>query len=78
MLEWFKNKTKMKRWILIILIGICLLCFAFAEMVTVEELNSVVDVLKIVISFVIGFALLIVGIIFCEKRTLELFIEARK
>ena len=78
MLEWLKNKTKMKRWILVILIGISLLCFAFAELGIVEELTGAVDVLKIVAAFVAGFTLLIIGIIFCEKRTLELFIEARK
>ena len=38
-LEWFRAGTKVKRWILMIIIGISLVCFAFAQVLTSETMN---------------------------------------
>ena len=32
--RWFKQKTKMKRWMLLILIGILLCCYGMATVLT--------------------------------------------
>ena len=75
LLEWFKANTKIKRWIFTILIGVVLACFGISEILIMKELN-ISELLKIVVSFVIGFTLIILGIIGLQKRTLELLVEA--
>ena len=74
-LDWFKNRTKIKRWLSLILLGIVLLCYGVSEVIVLEELG-VFEVAKIVISFVLGFVFVITGFIFSQKRILEIFIEA--
>src|SRR5574344_2569884 len=73
--QWFKASTKMKRWILLILIGIALACYGFTEILVQKEL-VIIDVVKIVVTFVFGFTFTIIGIVFIQKRTLELLIKA--
>ncbi|MDR0978743.1 MAG: YvcK family protein, partial [Lachnospiraceae bacterium] len=75
-LKWFKGTTKIKRWIITILIGIALSCYGFSLVLATEEIAEVSEIVKIVATFVIGFALVIVGLIFMQKRNLELVIEA--
>jgi len=72
--KWFDNESKMKRWILLILIGIVLASYGMMNLLIGKELNFV-DLTKIMISFVIGFTFVVVGIIFIQKRTLELFVQ---
>ena len=73
-LKWFDNESKMKRWILLILIGIVLASYGMMRLLVGKELNFG-DLTKIIISFVIGFTFVIVGIVFMQKRTLELFVQ---
>jgi uncharacterized cofD-like protein len=73
--EWFRAGTKVKRWIFLIVLGIALTCFAFTQVLT-KETAQVKDILKIVIEFVVGFLAIIIGIIFIQKRNLEILIEA--
>ena len=72
--RWFKSGAKMKRWMLTIIVGIILSCFSIAELITAKEL-SFIEVGKIVVLFVIGFTLIIIGLIYSQKRVLELLIE---
>lgn len=72
--KWFDNKSKMKRWILLILIGILLASYGMMSLLVGKELNFG-DLAKIIISFVIGFTFVIIGIVFIQKRTLELFVQ---
>lgn len=72
--KWFKSGTKMKRWMLVIILGIVLTCLSIAEIITMKEL-SFFEVGKIIILFVIGFTLIIVGLVYSQKRVLELLIE---
>lgn len=74
-LAWFKGSTKLKRWIFFILIGIILSCFGFANILVTDEMTFQ-QMAKIVVIFVLGFTMVIVGLIFIQKRTLELLIEA--
>ena len=74
--RWFKSSTRMKRWIIMILIGIVLACYGIAEVITVTSLESLLDIIKIVLSFAIGFSLVVIGLVFSYKRVLEILIEA--
>lgn len=72
--KWFKKESKMKRWMLLILIGIVLTCYAMTILLTGKQLEFL-DLAKIILSFVIGFTLVIVGNIFMQRRTLELLVQ---
>lgn len=74
-LEWFKASTKIKRWMFLIIIGIALTCYAFSKVLVTEEMNFF-DLGKIILLFVLGFIAIIVSIVFIQKRTLEIYIEA--
>lgn len=73
--SWFKGSTKMKRWMLLILVGVVLVGYGVASILIAKEL-SFIEIGKIILLFVVGFTTTILGIVFAQKRTLELLIEA--
>ncbi len=73
-LKWFSNGSKMKRWLVVILIGILLASYGMVNILIGKTLNFG-EVAKIILCFVIGFTFVVVGIIFMQKRTLELFVQ---
>lgn len=73
-LKWFGSKAKMKRWMLVILIGMILTCYGISKITIFNEL-TILQVFKIVISFVVGFTMIVLGLVFSQKRVLELLIE---
>lgn len=73
--SWFNSKTKIKRWLFLILLGIALTCYAFANIIEAKVLTPQ-DIIKIVISFVVGFTAIVIGFVFMQKRVLEILIEA--
>ena len=72
--RWFKSNTKMKRWILLILIGIVLCCYGMAEVLTSRQMEFI-DLAKIAAIFVVGFICIIYSIVAIQKRTLEILVE---
>ena len=74
-LQWFKASSKMKRWMILILIGIILACYGLARILVMREI-SFTDVGQVVAIFVVGFLAIVIGLVFLNKRTLELLIEA--
>lgn len=72
---WFKGSTKMKRWIALVLVGVVLVCYGIASILIAKEI-SFIDITKIILLFVLGFTCVILGVVFAQKRTLELLIEA--
>ena len=74
-MQWFKSSNKMKRWIFLILVGIILACYGLAEILVMKEI-SFQEVGKVVVIFVLGFVSIILGLIFLNKRTLEVLIES--
>ena len=74
-MQWFKSSSKMKRWMLLIIIGIICTCYGLAEVLVTKEI-SFEEVGKIVIIFVIGFISIVLGLVFLNKRTLEILIES--
>ena len=73
---WFKDSSKMKRWIMLILVGIVFSSFGMANMIVSEEAISFGQAAKIIAYFVIGFTFVVLGLVFINKRNMELFIEA--
>ena len=74
-LHWFKSSSKLKRWIILILIGIVLTCYGIAKILVQKEMDFL-DVGKVVITFVVGFTFIVLGLVLLNKRNMELFIEA--
>lgn len=73
--EWFKPSAKMKRWIFTLLIGVILSCYGLAEILVMRKLVFS-EVAKVTTLFVVGFTLIIIGVVCMQKRTLEILIEA--
>ena len=73
-LKWFKKGAKMKRWMLLIVIGIALASYGMMLLLTGGE-KQFIDLIKMIVSFVIGFTLVIIGNIFMQRRTLELLVQ---
>jgi len=65
----------MKRWMLLILIGVILACYGIAEILVLKEV-SFQEVAKIIAIFVVGFTCIVLGIIFSYKRMLEIVVES--
>ncbi len=74
-MQWFKSSNKMKRWMFLILIGILLACYGLAEILVMKEI-SFQEVGKVVVIFVLGFISIVLGLVFLNKRTLEVLIES--
>ena len=75
MAHWLKSSSKMKRWIFLILVGIVLTCYGIAKILVQKEMEFI-DAGKVVVIFVIGFTCIVLGLLFLNKRNMELFIEA--
>ena len=74
-LEWFKGSTKIKRWMFVILVGIAFTCYSFAKILVTKEIDFE-TLAKVIAMFVVGFVCIVLGIIFIQRRLLELIIEA--
>ena len=74
-IKWFDSKSKLKRWMLIILIGIALVCYGTAEILVLKEM-SFGELAKIIVTFVIGVIVVVSGLVGFNKRTLEILIES--
>lgn len=73
--HWLKSSSKMKRWIFVILVGIILTCYGIAEILVQKEMQFE-EAGRVIVIFVIGFTSIVLGLIFLNKRNMELFIEA--
>ena len=72
--KWFKSGSKMKRWMFVIIVGIILLCYGIATIMNMQNMSIWKLVSTIVIS-IVGFMTVIIGIIYSQKRVLELLVE---
>ena len=73
--QWLKSSSKMKRWMFLILVGMVLTCYGIAKILVEKEMEFI-DAGKIIVIFVVGFTSIVLGLIFLNKRNMELFIEA--
>lgn len=74
-MQWFNSNSKLKRWMLVILIGIMLICYGVAEILVLKEM-SFYELAKIIVTFVVGVVTIVLGLIYFNKRTLEILIES--
>ncbi|MGN1299305.1 MAG: uridine diphosphate-N-acetylglucosamine-binding protein YvcK [Candidatus Scatovivens sp.] len=74
-LEWFRGSTKVKRWMFLIILGIILTCYGFTKVLVNNEMDFA-ELIRIIGIFVIGFVFVVLGIVFIQKRNLEILIEA--
>ena len=58
-----------------ILVGIVLTCYGIAKILVQKEMEFI-DAGKVIVIFVVGFTCIVLGLIFLNKRNMELFIEA--
>lgn len=72
--KWFKNEAKMKRWMILILVGMVLACTGISK-IFAEKAISFGGVAKVIALFVVGFTLVIIGLVYAQKRVLEILIE---
>lgn len=70
-LKWIIGNKKIKRWILLIIIGMVLTCYGFSQTLVIERLE-IKDMVRIVATFVIGFTCFILGLVYMHRRTLEI------
>ena len=73
---WLKDSSKMKRWIMLILIGVVFASFGMANILVSQESITFMQAIKIIVYFVIGFTFVVLGVVYINKRNMELFIEA--
>lgn len=74
-MQWFAGNSKLKRWMLLILIGVLFMCYGTAEIIVLKEM-SFTELAKIIVTFVIGVVAIVLGLVFINKRTLEILIES--
>lgn len=74
-IEWFRPNARIKRWIFLILVGIILACYGISTIIVSEELE-IAQLLLIILSFIVGFTCIVLGIVFMQKRTMEMLIES--
>lgn len=74
LLKLIIGNKKTKRWLLLIIIGMLLTCYQFAKIIAADRLE-VMELAKIGILFVIGFTCFILGIVFLQRRILELAVN---
>ena len=67
----FKRKGKILIWMLIMLIGALITCYGMAQILVLDRLQ-LMDIIKIVSIGVVGIGLFVLGLVFMQKRTLEL------
>ncbi len=75
LMQWFKSSSKMKRWMFLILVGIILACYGLAKILVMKEI-SFEEIGSVVAIFVVGFIAIVLGLIFLNKRTLEILVES--
>ena len=73
-MQWFKKGSKMKRWFFLILVGVVLISFGMINLLK-DERHALSDLPLIIISFILGFVSVVIGIVYIQKRTLEIFVQ---
>lgn len=74
LLKLIIGNKKTKRWVLLTIIGMLLICYEFAKIISLDRLE-VTELGKIAVFFVIGFACFILGLVFLQRRILELAVN---
>ncbi|MBR4110820.1 MAG: uridine diphosphate-N-acetylglucosamine-binding protein YvcK [Clostridia bacterium] len=73
--EWMGSGLKMKRWLLLTLIGTGLIGYGFAKVMS-SEVSDVKDIITAAALFIIGFACVTISFIMAERRVLQAIAES--
>ena len=68
--KWFTQRAKMKRWMALILLGMVLVCYGLSTLLYHDSLKTM-QIVQIVVSFVTGFTIIVIGFVFMQRRNLE-------
>lgn len=72
--RWFKNEAKMKRWMILLILGIIFSSYGMSKLLVTKEI-SFNEVGTIALIFIVGFTMVILSIVFMQKRTLEILVK---
>lgn len=73
--EWFGSGLKMKRWLLLTLIGTGLIGYGFAKVLS-QEVSDIKEILVAAVLFIVGFVCVTVSFIMAERRLLQAIAES--
>lgn len=73
--EWFSSGLKLKRWFLLLLIGVLLLSFSTAKFISSNELQ-INQLIFYIILFILGFSAVIMSFFMSQRRILQAIAEA--
>lgn len=73
-LKWFKSSTKIKRWLLLMLVGIVLVCYGVSKILVANELTFK-ELIEIILCFTAGFTFAVISMVCIQRRTLELLVQ---
>ncbi len=73
--EWFGSGLKIKRWLLLLVIGTLLLGYGFANILVLETME-ISKIIIITVSFVLGISSIVTGFIMAQRRILQAVAEA--
>ena len=73
--EWLSSGLKLKRWLLLLIIGVLLLSYSIANFMISDELQ-IKDLILYVAMFIIGFSAVIMSYMMSQRRILQAIAEA--
>ena len=75
LLEWFSSGLKLKRWFLLLLVGVLLLSYGIAKFISSDELQMN-ELIFCIVTFIIGFSAVIMSYMMSQRRILQAIAEA--
>lgn len=73
--EWFSSGLKLKRWFLLLIVGVVLLSFGFSKFISSKELQ-INELIICIVSFILGFSAVIMSFFMSQRRILQAIAEA--
>lgn len=73
--EWFGSGLKIKRWIFLIIIGVLILSYGIANIISLKTME-INDLIIVGVSFVLGLTLIVISFIMAQRRMLQAIAES--
>lgn len=73
--EWFGSGLKIKRWLILVLIGTIVFSYGFANLKLANQLD-IASVIVTMLYFVIGIVLVVMGFLMAQRRILQAVAES--
>ena len=72
--EWFGKELRMKRWLILVLIGTGMVSYSIAQILTNQALE-IYNLIVYAFMFIFGFVAVIFGFMMAQKRMLQAIAE---